>query len=90
VCARYFFLQGVSPSHCDAIDHVLERHALTVIARDRDGRIRVLGPAPEHARTALAELAERGLATVEELAEHMPIMDPLPHRPDGQNPQISG
>jgi hypothetical protein len=88
--ARYFFLQGVSPSHCDAIDHVLERHALTVIARDRDGRIRVLGPTPDHARMALAELAERGLATVEELTEQSLIGEPLPHRPDGQSPQISG
>jgi anti-anti-sigma regulatory factor len=64
---RYFFLRGVSPSHCEAIEHVLERHRLTVIARDRDGRIRVLGPIPDQARRALSALVETGLASREEI-----------------------
>lgn len=69
--ARYFFLHGVSPSHCEAIEHVLERHQLAVVARDRDGRVRVLGPIPDKARRALFALAENGLATSEELADHL-------------------
>jgi hypothetical protein len=71
--ARYFFLHGVSPSHCEAIEHVLERHELAVVARDRDGRVRVLGPIPARARKALFALAENGLATHEELADHMAV-----------------
>lgn len=69
--ARYFFLHGVSASHCEAIEHVLERHELAVVARDRDGRVRVLGPIPARARSALFALAANGLATHEELADHM-------------------
>ena len=41
--ARYFLLQGVTASHCEAIEPVLERHKLAAVARDRDGRVRVLG-----------------------------------------------
>jgi hypothetical protein len=69
--ARYFFLHGVTASHCDAIEHVLARHQLAVVARDREGRVRVLGPIPDKARQALSVLAENGLATPDELADHL-------------------
>ncbi|MBE0594544.1 MAG: hypothetical protein IH616_19325 [Gemmatimonadales bacterium] len=53
---RYFLLQGVTASHCEAIEPVLERHKLAAVARDRDGRIRVLGHVPADAREALSFL----------------------------------
>ncbi len=81
--ARYFFLQGVSPSHCEAIEHVLARHQLTVVARDRDGRVRILGPIPDQARTALVALTENGLATREEIESQISGI------PNGQIPLAS-
>lgn len=58
--ARYFILQGVTASHCEAIEPVLQRHRLFALARDREGRVRVLGHMPDAARDALATLtAER-------------------------------
>lgn len=54
--ARYFLFHGVTASHCEAIDPVLERHGLAAIARDRDGRIRVLGQVPGAAADALSTI----------------------------------
>ncbi len=54
--ARYFLLQGVTASHCEAIEPVLERHKLAAVARDREGRVRVLGHVPETAVAALSTI----------------------------------
>jgi hypothetical protein len=54
--ARYFVLQGVTASHCEAIEPVLQRHRLFALARDREGCVRVLGHLPDTARHALATL----------------------------------
>ena len=63
--ARYFILQGVTASHCEAIEPVLQRHRLFALARDREGRIRALGYLPDAARNALATLASETLDTDE-------------------------
>ena len=86
---RYFFLHGVSPSHCEAIEHVLERHELTVVARDREGRVRVLGPIRDKAQLALSALADTGLATREEIADHLPIEPATEDSSTGQTPLAS-
>ncbi len=57
--ARAFLLQGVTASHCEAIEPVLQRHKLAAIARDREGRVRMLGHIPEAARKALSALTDR-------------------------------
>ncbi|MDH3291735.1 MAG: hypothetical protein OEO20_13790 [Gemmatimonadota bacterium] len=57
--ARVFLLQGVTASHCEAIEPVLRRHKLAAIARDREGRVRMLGAVPEDARKALSALTDR-------------------------------
>jgi NCAIR mutase (PurE)-related protein len=54
--ARYFLLQGVTASHCEAIEPVLERHKLAAVAWDREGRVRMLGHVPEAAAEALSIL----------------------------------
>jgi hypothetical protein len=60
-----FILQGVTASHCEAIEPVLQRHRLFALARDREGRVRVLGHLPETARHALATLTSSTLETNE-------------------------
>jgi hypothetical protein len=54
---------SVTASHCEAIEPVLERHGLAAIARDREGRIRVLGHVPEAAADALSTITGRSLGT---------------------------
>jgi len=63
--ARYFILQGVTASHCEAIEPVLQRHRLFALARDREGRVRVLGHMPDAARDALATLTRERPGTDE-------------------------
>lgn len=69
--ARRFLLHGVTPSHCEAIEQVLERHQLAVVARDREGRVRVLGPVDETARRAFTLLTDDGPAGPEEIATQL-------------------
>jgi hypothetical protein len=61
--AHYFLFQGVTASHCEAIEPVLERHGLAAIARDREGRIRVLGHVPEAVADTLSTITGRTLGT---------------------------
>jgi hypothetical protein len=68
---RYFLLTGVSAAHCDAIEPVLERHGLAVAARDRDGRVTVLGPLDETARRTFVALSAAGPARPDELASSL-------------------
>ena len=69
--ARYFVLQGVSVAHCDSIEQVLERHQLAVVARTRDGRVQVLGPLADTARTAFRVIFDLGSADREQLASEL-------------------
>jgi hypothetical protein len=71
--ARLFLLYGVTAAHCDAIEQVLERHRLAVVARDRDGKIQVLGPLAEPARRAFGILSDRGPAAPEEVATELAV-----------------
>ena len=48
--ARYFLLRGVTEIHGEAIEAVLERYNIAVVAQQRCGTIRVLGPASDTAR----------------------------------------
>ncbi|MDH3456545.1 MAG: hypothetical protein OER90_06850 [Gemmatimonadota bacterium] len=69
--AHYFLLHGVSAAHCEAIEHVLERHGLAVVARDREGRVRVLGQVPDRARREFSALTGSGLTSPEDIAGRM-------------------
>lgn len=72
--AHYFLLHGVSAAHCEAIEHVLERHGLAVVARDRDGRVRVLGQVPDRARREFSQLTGSGLTLPEDIANGLPAV----------------
>ncbi len=69
--ARYYMLYGVSDAHCDSIEQVLERHRLAVVASDRDGRIQVLGPIADTARTAFRAIFDAGPTDPSELASQL-------------------
>ena len=69
--ARYYLLQGVNDAHCDAIEQVLKRHQLAVVARDREGRVQVLGHVEKAARTVFATLSDTGAADLDEIAARL-------------------
>jgi hypothetical protein len=77
---RYILLRGVSLSQRDAIEPVLERHSLTVIAADRNGRVEVLGTIPDDARRAFAVLYEGGAAGLDEVAARLAVPADLARR----------
>lgn len=69
--ARFFLLHGVRSEHREAIDAVLERHGLAVVARDTSGAVQVLGPLPDVARRAFRFLVRAGGADENEVVEHL-------------------
>lgn len=70
--APFLLLAGLSESHREAIDHVLEWHSLAVAALfAAGGPPAVLGRLDPDARAAFASLAESGAATALELAERL-------------------
>ncbi|MDH3496418.1 MAG: STAS-like domain-containing protein [Gemmatimonadota bacterium] len=71
--ARYFLLVGVHPGHEDAIEPVLERHRLAVVAQDRSGSLKLLGAMPEHARQAFTVLADSGPALLADVAAKLAL-----------------
>lgn len=71
--ARYFLLVGVDDGHRDALEPVLERHRLAVVAEDRSGRPRLLGTIDEPARDVFDVLAAAGMAAAAEVAERLAV-----------------
>jgi len=64
---RHFLLRGVSRGQQDAIEPVLERYGLAVVAEDRSGSLRVLGRVSEGARRAFELMTQHGGAAVEDM-----------------------
>lgn len=71
--ARYFLLRGVTESHCEAINLVLERHGLAIVAQSRDGKIQLLGLLHETTRKAFGVVAESGTAAATDVAERLAV-----------------
>jgi hypothetical protein len=81
----YFLFRGISESHLDAIESVLERHHIAIVMQTDDGRAVTIGPLSEEEQSAweavaarrritssdVEELREAGLADVEPLLEQL-------------------
>jgi hypothetical protein len=70
---RPFLLLGVSEAQREAIEPVLDRRDLAVAARDRAGRLHLLGTASERVHKVFMLLAERGAAEVHEVAQQLAV-----------------
>ena len=70
----YFLFRGVREDHYDAIEAVLERHALALAVQTEDGVVRLVGAVDDLARAAW-ELLERegGRRTPAQLAEALGV-----------------
>ncbi len=71
--ARTIVLHGLSEAHRHAIEQVLERHGLIVVAGDRAGRRQLLGPVDEAVRLVFAELSAGGPGGTQELADRLSL-----------------
>ena len=63
----YFVFRGLSDSHLDAIESVLERHGLALVVQLPDGSAHVLGALSEGERETWRALYDRGRVSVAEL-----------------------
>jgi hypothetical protein len=64
----YFVFRGVSESHLDALEAVLERHALALVVEVDDGAVRVIGAIEEADRQAWQALCLLGRAAADDVA----------------------
>lgn len=71
----YFVARGLQEHHLEAVDAVLERHGLLLVAQDEAGRALLLGPSNPFERACWAALARRGCALPAELAGEAALPD---------------
>ena len=64
----YFVALGIAEHHEEAIEAVLERHGLLLVARDDEGRTKLLGVADPAHRAAWDALVRRGRAGPDDVA----------------------
>jgi len=65
----YFVFYGMSESHMDAIEAVLERHDLALVTQLADGPARLIGCVDGEQRTAWEKICELGSARPADLAD---------------------
>ncbi len=85
VTEAYFLFRGISESHLDAIEQVLERHHIAIVVQDAEGRAALIGPitAEEHSAwdavsarrrltdSEVVEMRDAGLADVAPILEQL-------------------
>jgi hypothetical protein len=64
----FFVVLGVQEHHEEAIEAVLERHSLLLVARDDEGNVKLLGTTDPAQRSVWQALTRRGRARPHELA----------------------
>lgn len=84
----YFVFRGIHDHHLDAIEHVLERHRLAMVAEESGGEPRLVGIVAESEDAVWRALRRRGPGSAAELAaetglgidEARAILEGLCHR----------
>ena len=69
----YFLFRGVSESHVDAIEAVLERHGLAIVAQDLAGEVMIIGSLEESERRAWEVMCRIGRAAPLDLARELGV-----------------
>ena len=67
----YFVFRGMSETHLDALEHVLERHQLALILQQEDGLPTIVGAVSDVERKAWETVIELGSATCDEVAHRI-------------------
>lgn len=64
----YFVFRGMSETHLDALEHVLERHQLALVLQKDDGMPTIVGTVSPAERKVWDTVIEMGSATCDEVA----------------------
>lgn len=72
----YFLFRGVSDSHVDAIETVLERHRLAIVAQTEGGALVIIGSVADRERRTWEAMCRIGRAAPLQLAREMGL-DPV-------------
>jgi hypothetical protein len=64
----YFIFRGMSETHLDALEHVLERHQLALVLQQDDGMPTIVGTVSTVERKVWEAVIELGTATCDEVA----------------------
>lgn len=67
--ASYFLFRGIHDHHLDAIEHVLERHRLAMVAEEEGGEVRLVGIVADQEDAVWRALRRRGPTTAFDLAQ---------------------
>ena len=72
----YFLFRGVSDSHLDAIDAVLQRRGLALVAQSDDGLLTLIGTVDDVERRAWEAVTRLGRAAPADLAREVGMEEP--------------
>ena len=72
----YFLFKGVSDSHLDAIDAVLQRRGLALVAQTDDGLPQLIGTVDERERRAWEAVTRLGRAQPADIASEVGLEEP--------------
>ena len=72
----YFLFRGVSDSHLDAIDAVLQRRGLALVAQSDDGLLTLIGTVDEVERRAWEAVTRLGRTAPADLAREVGMEEP--------------
>ena len=73
----YFLFKGVSDSHLDAIDAVLQRRGLALVAQSDDGLLMLIGTVDERERRTWEAVTRLGRTTPADIASAVGVEEPL-------------
>jgi hypothetical protein len=72
----YFIFRGANESHLDAIETVLERHGLAIVAQTEDGEVMLVGTVGDRERRTWEAMCRLGRVAPVELARELGL-DPV-------------
>jgi hypothetical protein len=72
----YFLFKGVSDSHLDAIDAVLQRRGLALVAQSDDGLLLLIGTVDDRERRAWEAVIRLGRAVPADIASEVGVEEP--------------
>jgi hypothetical protein len=72
----YFLFKGVSDSHLDAIDAVLQRRGLALVAQSDDGLLTLIGTVDDRERRAWEAVTRLGRAVPADIASEVGVAEP--------------
>jgi hypothetical protein len=73
----YFLFKGVSDSHLDAIDAVLQRRGLALVAQSDDGLLMLIGTVDDRERRTWEAVTRLGRAAPADIASEVGVEEPL-------------